>query len=87
MASLSKPVPHPIAAKSSASALQVAPLGEAPPVSAPTVERDVVEAAMHALLVNARPQSSSEALWILRQHYPQVSLTNRVAAISAALRF
>lgn len=87
MASLSKPLPRVIAAKSSASARQAPQLGEAPPAAVPMVERDVIEAAMHALLVNARPQSSSEALWILRQHYPQVSLTNRVAAISAVLRF
>jgi hypothetical protein len=70
------------------SARHPATLGEAPPaLPIASVEHDAVEAAMHALLVSARPQSSSEALWILRQHYPQVSLTNRVAAISAVLRF
>ena len=71
MASLSKPMVPAMTVRRTASTRQFAPLGEAPPTSPGQAdEQDAVEAAMHALLVSAQPQSSSEALWILRQHYP-----------------
>lgn len=71
------------------------PRGEPVPTNVATPDLDAPRAheidatitAMHALLSAARPQSSAEALTLLRLHFPQVSLTNRVAAIAAVLRF
>lgn len=89
MASLSQPLvhghpPEPTRSRGEPAAVN----GATPDLDAPQArEIDATITAMHALLSAARPQSSAEALTLLRLHFPQVSLTNRVAAIAAVLRF
>jgi hypothetical protein len=94
MASLSQPLvhgrpPEPTRSRGEAAANDGAihHIASPDPDAPQAREIDATITAMHALLSAARPQSSAEALTLLRLHFPQVSLTNRVAAIATVLRF
>ena len=59
------------------------PYHAASPADARPVEADPLVSAMTAVLARRRPQSTAEALRMLRQGYPETPLAMRIAAMSA----
>jgi hypothetical protein len=59
------------------------PFHASPPTAAGSGESESLVRAMTAVLARWRPQSTAEALRMLRQGYPDAPLAMRIAAMSA----
>ena len=66
------------------SSVAVAPSVSLRVVPTPLTERDRAIGDMQAFLARVRPQSSAEALRLLRNAYPEAALNLRVAACGLA---